>query len=83
MTAHLAQRIIRGETASLLAMQAELLGFSGNHRIVHLRDTASIGVFDLERDALVVFDGAALAALAKLELVSTSDELAAAAACEV
>lgn len=83
MTAHLAQRIIRGEPASLVAMQAELLGFSGNNRIVHLRDTASIGVFDLERDALVVFDGAALAALAKLELVSTSDEPAAAAACKV
>jgi hypothetical protein len=82
MSANLAQRIIRGETATLVAMQAELLGFSGNNRIVHLRDSTSIGVLDLKRETLVVFDGAALAALAKLEL-GNEGEPAAAAASEV
>jgi hypothetical protein len=79
---NLAHRIIRGDAATLVAMQAELLGFSGGSRIVRLRESTSIAVLDFEREALVVFDGAALASLAKLEL-SGGTEVSASTASEV
>jgi hypothetical protein len=63
----LASMILRGRAALALAANAELLGMQQDRRIVRLRGEASVGVYDATREELVVFDGAALVALALAE----------------
>jgi hypothetical protein len=69
----LAHMVMRGRPAQLVARNAELLGLHQERCIVRLRDEACVGVYDAAREVLVVFDAAALVALAETE---ASEEMA-------
>lgn len=72
----LASRIFRGRAAAALATHAEQLGTHQGRLIVRLRGEATVGVFDQLRDELVLFDAAALVALASAEsLAADTDEV--------
>lgn len=64
----LASTILKGEAAFLVAAQAELLTSSSGRDIYRLKTPdLRIGVYDAGSRRLVIFDGAALAALAMEE----------------
>lgn len=72
----LASRILRGRIAATLATNAEPFGSHQGRLIVRLRQEATVGVFDQLRDELVLFDAAALVALASAEtLAADTDEV--------
>lgn len=65
----LASTILSGDAAYLVAIQAELLTSSGGRDIYRLKTPdLRIGVYDNGTRRLVIFDGAALAALAVTEV---------------
>jgi len=66
----LASCILRGEPAFLVAGQATLLGRTERHEI-HKLNTAEcrLAVWDVDERSLVVFDTAALVALAHQEVI--------------
>lgn len=75
----LAHRILRGRVAATLATYCEPMGMHQGRMIVRMRaGEGVVGVFDQLRDELVIFDAAALVALADAETLAVEDEVDAA-----
>lgn len=63
----LSSMTLYGKPADLLAFTAPLIAIHQGRNIVMLRAERGVGVYDPELHSLVIFDGAALVAMATLD----------------